>query len=132
MAEQEGCTPWVARTEYKGLLNPENQLQINPMKLNGIAEWPTPTKTTKEDKSLLGLRNLDKEFTQNKEDLTKSKNKLNEKGQDNYNIVMLPERLFPDLLDQELDDERTFEKDDAQFDLIKTLSVHGPWTQNIT
>ena len=49
--EQEGCTPWVAKTEYKGLLNPENQLQMNPMKLNGIAEWPTPTTTTSAWKS---------------------------------------------------------------------------------
>src|ERR1700678_520908 len=38
---------------------------------------------------------------------------------------MLPERLSPDLLDQELDDERTFENDDEQLDPIKTLSVHG-------
>src|ERR1700678_3418131 len=105
-AEQEGCTPWVAKTEYEGLLNPENQLQMNPMKLNGIAEWPTPTTTTNEDKSFLGLRNLDKEFgLPDKSDLTKSKNKLKEKGQDNHDIIMLPERLFSDLLDQELDNE---------------------------
>src|SRR5271168_3795534 len=121
-AEQEGCTPWIARTEYEGLLNPGNQLQMNPMKLNGIAEWPTPTTMTKEVKSFLGFRNFDKEFTQNEEDLTKSKN---EKGQDNCDIIMLPERLFPDLLDQELDDERTLRNNDEQFDPIKTLSVHG-------
>src|ERR1700678_4732339 len=41
--EPEGYTSWVTRTEYKGLLNPENQPQTNPMKLDGIAEWPTPT-----------------------------------------------------------------------------------------
>src|SRR5271155_4036554 len=43
----------------------------------------------------------------------------------NNNIIMLPDRLFPDLLDQEFDDKRTFENDDEQFDPIKTLSVHG-------
>src|ERR1700678_1574932 len=123
--EPEGCTPWVARTEHGGLLYSGNQPQIGPMKLNGIAEWPTPTTTTKEVKSFLGFRNFDKEFTQNEEDLTKSKNKRKEKGQDNCDIIMLPERLFPDLLDQELDDERTFRNNDEQFDPIKTLSVHG-------
>src|SRR6202522_3102094 len=122
--EPEGCTPWVARTEHGGLLNSGNQPHIGPMKLNGIAEWAIPTTTMKEVKSFLGFRNFDKEFTQDEEDLTKSKNKQNEKGQDNCNIIMLPERLFPDLLDQELDDEQTFENDNEQFDPIKTLSVH--------
>src|ERR1700678_3275149 len=95
------------------------------MKLNGIAEWAILTTTMKEVKSFLGFGNFDKEFTQNEEDLTKSKNKQNEKGQDNCDIIMLPERLFPDLLDQELDDEQTFRNNDEQFDPIKTLSVHG-------
>jgi hypothetical protein len=66
--EPEECTPWVARTKHGGLLNSGNQPQIEPMKLNGIAEWPTPTTTMKEVKSFLGFRNFDKEFTQNKED----------------------------------------------------------------
>src|SRR6202522_219023 len=124
-AEPERYTSWATRTEYGGLLNSENQPQIEPMKLNGIAEWPTPMTTAKEVKSFLGFRNFDKEFTQNEEDLTKSKNKRNEKGQDNCDIIMLPERLFPNLLDQELDDKRTFGNNDEQFDPIKTLSVHG-------
>src|SRR6202522_4803329 len=123
--EPEGCTPWVARTEHGGLLNSGNQPQIGPIKLNGIAEWTIPMTTMKEVKSFLGFRNFDKEFTQDEEDLTKSKNKQNEKGQDNCNIIMLPERLFPDLLDQELDDEQTFENNDEQFDPITTLSVQG-------
>src|ERR1700678_3762135 len=123
--EPEGCTPWVARTEHGGLLNSGNQPQTGPIKLNGIAEWTIPTTTMKEVKSFLGFRNFDKEFTQNEEDLTKSKNKQNEKGQDNCNIIMLPERLFPDQLDQELDDEQTFENNDEQFDPITTLSVQG-------
>ena len=95
---------------------------MEPMKLNGIAEWPTPT-TTNEVKFFLGFRNFDKEFTQNDEDLMKSQNKQN--GQDNNDIIMLPEGLFPDLLDQESNDRQTFEKDGEQFDPIKTLSVHG-------
>ena len=114
-AEQEGCTPWVARTEYEGLLYSENQLQTNPMKLYGIDIWPTPT-TTEE-----GLGN----FTQNDEDLTNPQSKQNKEEQDDRDIIVLPERLFSDLLDQEFDDERTFENDDEQSDPIKSLSVHG-------
>src|SRR6202522_2940191 len=133
--EPEGCTPWVARTEHGGLLNPENQLQMNSMKLNGIAEWPTPTTTTKKVKSFLGFRNFDKEFTQNEEDLTKSKNKQKEKGLDNCDIIMLPERLFPDLLDQELDDERTFRNNDEHNHFSKdtvATSVNNVIAVNVT
>src|SRR5271168_4028728 len=115
-AEQEGCTPWVARTEYEGLLYSENQLQTNPMKLYGIDIWPTPT-TTEE-----GLGN----FTQNDEGLMNPQSKQNKEEQDDRDIIVLPERLFSNLLDQEFDDKRTFEHDDEQFDPIKTLSVHEP------
>jgi hypothetical protein len=45
--------------------------------------------------------------------------------QDNDDMVMLPEGLFLNLLDHEFDDEQTFENDNEQSDLIKTLSVHG-------
>src|SRR6202522_4391737 len=48
--EQEGCTPWVVKTEHEGILYFENQPQTNPTKLDGIAEWPTPT-TAKEVES---------------------------------------------------------------------------------
>src|ERR1700678_1400469 len=133
--EPEGCTPWVARTEHGGLLYSGNQPQIGPMKLNGIAEWPTPTTTMKEVKSFLGFRNFDKEFTQNEEDLTKSKNKRKEKGQDNCDIIMLPERLFPDLLDQELDDEWTFRNNDEPNHFSKdtvATSVNNVIAVNVT
>src|SRR5271168_737656 len=66
--EQEGCTPWVTRTEYNGSFNPKNQLQTNSMKLYGINIWPTPT-TTEEVKPFLGFGSFNEEFTQNNEDL---------------------------------------------------------------
>ena len=86
------------------------------MKLYGIDIWPTPT-TTEE-----GLGN----FTQNDEDLMNPQSKQNKEEQDDRDIIVLPERLFSNLLDQEFDDKRTFEHDDEQFDPIKTLSVHEP------
>src|SRR5271168_2698043 len=52
--EQEGCTPWVVKSEHEGILYFENQPQTNPTKLDGIAEWPTPT-TAKEVESFLGF-----------------------------------------------------------------------------
>ena len=45
--------------------------------------------------------------------------------QDNDDLIMLPEGLFLNLLDHELNNERTFENDDEQSDPIKSLSVHG-------
>src|ERR1700678_3454567 len=117
--EPEGYTSWATRAEYEGLFNPENQLRTNPMKLYSIDIWPTPT-ITKE-----GLGNFDKGFTQNDEDLINPQSKRNKDEQDNRDMIVLPERLFPDLLDQEFDDERTFEIDDEQSDPIKSLSVYG-------
>ena len=45
--------------------------------------------------------------------------------QDNEDMIMLPEGIFLNLLDHKFDDERTFESDNEQSDLIKSLSVHG-------
>jgi hypothetical protein len=90
------------------------------MKDNGTDIWPTPMTTT------AGFRNFDAEVILNNEDLTKPQNKRNVNGQDNNDIIMLPERLFPDPMDQEFDDKWTFENDDEQFDPIETLLVHEP------
>jgi hypothetical protein len=102
--EPEEYTSWMVGTKYEGLLNYENQLQINPMKLDDIEEWPTPT-TMKEVKLFLGFGNFDQEFTQNNEDLTKPQNKRNENEQDNNDMVILPDGSFLDLLDHEFDNE---------------------------
>ena len=45
--------------------------------------------------------------------------------QDNEDMITLPEGLFLNSLDRELNDKRTFENNDEQSDLIKTLLVHG-------
>src|ERR1700678_663380 len=109
------------------MLNPETQPQTESMKDVGIDEWPTLT-TTKKVKSFLGFENLNAELTQNDEDLIKPHNKQDENEQDNRDMVKLPERSSPNLLDHKFDDERAFEIDDEQFDPIKTLSVRKPET----
>src|SRR6202522_534648 len=126
-AEPEGHTSWVTKTEYEGMLNPENQPQTESIKDVGIDEWPTPT-TTEEVKSFLGFGSFDEEFTQNNEDLMKPQDRQNESEQNYDNIVILPEELFPSPPNHESNDERTFEKGDEQVDPITTLSVHGPKT----
>src|SRR5271168_2062439 len=126
-AELEGCASWATRTEYEGMLNPENQPQTESRKGVGIDEWPTQT-TTKRVKSFLGFENFNTEFTLNDEDLIKPHNKQDENEQDNRDMVKLPKGSSPDLLDHEFDDERAFEIDDEQLDPIKTLSAREPET----
>src|SRR6202522_3165908 len=131
--EPEDCTSWVTGTKYIGLLNPENQLQTGPMKLNSIVEWPTPMTTT-EVKSFLGFGNVDKGFIQDNWTLTEPLKELLETDetfrakkneQDDNDMTMLPEDSFPNSLNHRFDDERTFVIDDEQSDPIKSLSVLG-------
>ena len=51
------CTFWAMEVEYLGLLISENQLRMDPVKLDGIAKWPTPT-TVKDVRSFLGIGNF--------------------------------------------------------------------------
>src|ERR1700678_1496155 len=131
--EPEGYASWVTRTECEGLLSPENQLQTDPMKLYGIDICPTPAMIT-EEKSFLGFGNIDKGFIQDNWTLTEPFEVLLEMDktflvkkdeQDDKDMIMLPEDLFPNSLDYGFDDERTLEIDNGQSDPIKSLSVHG-------
>src|SRR5271155_4397018 len=132
--EPEGSTSWATRAEYKGLFNPENQLQKKLMKLYGIDIWPTPAMTT-EVKSLLRFGNIDKGFIQDNWTLTEPLKNLFEmdktfqekkNGQDDHDTIILTEGLFLNLLDHGFDGKRTLENNNEQFDPIKTLSVHEP------
>src|ERR1700678_1018658 len=96
--EPEGHTSWVTRTEYEGLLYPENQLQTDLMKLYGIDICPTPAMIT-EAKSLLRLGNVDKGFIQDNWTLTEPFEELLETvetflvkkdEQDDKDMIMLP------------------------------------------
>ena len=116
--DPEECATWVTKAEHERWFDSENRQQRNSMKLDNI-NWPIST-TKKEVKSLLGFGSPDKELVQNNEDWTKPRNKQNTNGQDNVDIIILPERLSPDSLNQKLDDEQIFEKGDEQFDAIKS------------
>src|SRR6202522_3010902 len=102
------------------------------MKLDGI-DWPIST-TRKEVKSFPGFGNIDKGFIQDNRTLTEPLKELLETDetslvkkneQDDKDMIMLPEDLFPNSLDYGFEDKRTLEIDDGQSDPIKSLSVHG-------
>ena len=53
----EKCTFAVQEVEYLGMIVRPNQLAMDPVKLNGIAKWPTPMKV-KDIWSFLGFANF--------------------------------------------------------------------------
>ena len=38
----EKCSFWQMKVEYLGFIIKEDKLQMDPVKLKGISEWPTP------------------------------------------------------------------------------------------
>ncbi|SJL05182.1 related to TY3B TY3B protein [Armillaria ostoyae] len=60
----EKCEFEVLKTEYLGVIILEGQVRMDPVKLAGIAEWPTPTKK-KELQSFLGFMNFYRKFIKN-------------------------------------------------------------------
>ncbi|SJL05427.1 uncharacterized protein ARMOST_08794 [Armillaria ostoyae] len=60
----EKCEFEVLQTEYLGVIISEGQVRMDPVKLAGIAEWPTPTKK-KELQSFLGFTNFYQKFIKN-------------------------------------------------------------------
>ncbi|SJL11766.1 uncharacterized protein ARMOST_15175 [Armillaria ostoyae] len=58
------CEFEVLQTEYLGVIISEGQVRMDPIKLAGIAEWPTPTKK-KELQSFLGFTNFYRKFIKN-------------------------------------------------------------------
>ncbi|SJL02936.1 uncharacterized protein ARMOST_06277 [Armillaria ostoyae] len=60
----EKCEFEVLETEYLGVIISEGQVRMDPVKLAGIAKWPTPTKK-KELQSFLGFTNFYRKFIKN-------------------------------------------------------------------
>ncbi len=59
----EKCEFEVLKTEYLGVIISEDSVRMDPVKIAGIAEWPTPTK--KELQSFLGFTNFYRKFIKN-------------------------------------------------------------------
>ena len=60
----EKCTFHKKEVEYLGVIVGNNQVKMDPVKVKGITEWPTPT-TVKELRSFLGFGNYYKDFIHN-------------------------------------------------------------------
>jgi len=59
----EKCVFWQTKVEYLGLIIEENKLAMDPVKLSGIANWPTPN-TLRQVRSFLGFGNYYRRFIQ--------------------------------------------------------------------
>ena len=83
----EKCIFWMKEVEYLGMIISENQLQMDPVKLWGIAEWPAPT-NVKNVRSFLGFGNYYHRFIHNYGNITRPLNDLlgnkNAKKHSNY------------------------------------------------
>jgi len=71
----EKCVFWQTKVEYLGLIIEENKLTMDPVKLSGIANWPTPN-TLKQVHSFLGFGNYYWRFIQGYGNLTRPLNEL--------------------------------------------------------
>ena len=60
----EKCKFEVLETEYLGVIISENSIRMDPVKVAGIAEWPTPMKK-QELQSFLSFMNFYQKFIKN-------------------------------------------------------------------
>ncbi len=60
----EKCEFEVLETEYLGVIISQDSVHMDPVKVTGIAEWPTPTKK-RELQSFLGFMNFYQKFIKN-------------------------------------------------------------------
>ena len=98
----EKCTFWMTKVEYLGLIIQENLISMDPVKLNGIKDWPTPT-TVKQVRSFLGFGNYYWQFIHGYGNLTRPLNNLLQtpEWQDAFDTLKLrftksPVLLMPD------------------------------------
>ena len=71
----EKCTFWMMKVEHLGLVIQDNLISMDPVKLNGIKDWLTPT-TVKQVQSFLGFGNYYRRFIYGYGNLTRPLNDL--------------------------------------------------------
>jgi len=72
------CTFEAKEVDYLGMIVSENQIRMDPAKLEGIRDWPTPT-TMKQVQSFLGFRNFYRKFVGHYADIARPLNDLTKK-----------------------------------------------------
>ncbi len=71
----EKCEFEVLETEYLGVIISKNSIRMDPVKIAGIAEWPTPTKK-RELQLFLGFTNFYRKFIKNYSKVVKALTQL--------------------------------------------------------
>jgi hypothetical protein len=79
----EKCVFGVQELEYLGLIIKPDQLLMDPVKLEGVEQWPTPTKT-KEVEQFLGFANFYRKFINHYADIARPLDKLKGKAPWNW------------------------------------------------
>jgi len=72
------CTFEAKEVNHLGMIVSENQIKMDPAKLEGIRDWPTPT-TVKQVRSFLGFGNFYRKFIGHYADITRPLNDLTKK-----------------------------------------------------
>ncbi|SJL16681.1 uncharacterized protein ARMOST_20210 [Armillaria ostoyae] len=80
------CEFKVLETEYLGVIISKGKVRMDPVKLAGIAEWPTPTKK-KELQSFLGFTNFYRKFIKNYSKVVRALTQLTGKAEWTWGAV---------------------------------------------
>ena len=72
------CKFYKTKIEYLGMIIEEGRISIDPVKLGGIRDWPTPT-MVKQVRSFLGFGNFYRKFIFHYSDLARPLNNLTKK-----------------------------------------------------
>ena len=72
------CKFYKTKIEYLGMIIKEGRISMDPVKLGGIRDWPTPT-TVKQVRSFLGFGNFYRKFISHYSDLVQPLNNLTKK-----------------------------------------------------
>jgi hypothetical protein len=73
------CTFAATEVEYLGMVISEDQIKMDPTKLEGIKNWPTPT-TVKQVRSFLGFGNFYRKFIGHYSEIARPLNDLTKKN----------------------------------------------------
>jgi len=77
-ANLDKCTFEATEVDYLGMIISEDQIKMDPAKLEGIKDWPSPT-TVKQVRSFLGFGNFYRKFIGHYADIAQPLNDLTKK-----------------------------------------------------
>jgi Reverse transcriptase (RNA-dependent DNA polymerase)/RNase H-like domain found in reverse transcriptase len=134
----EKCTFWTKEVEYLGMIISENQLQMDPVKLKGIAEWPAPA-NVKNVRSFLGFGNYYRRFIHNYGNITRPLNDLlgknktfewSQECQETFNLLKKKFQESPVLLMPDMTKPFVVEADASKYAsgaVLRQQDNNGDW-----